>query len=403
MQGELEDTEQAMEDTTDQFSDLTERWSGLMGVLVSGLAIATAGVLAQVPVLQQAMNGLVAVTSAFGLQLDQLIRDLGGGQLVQGIFQFANSVAMAEGAAGDLAGVLTAVVSALTGYIGAVKLGLVSSGALTGALGTLSGWLSTIAGGITTVISGITSFIAGSTAAAAAVGALIGTLGVGILEVTGINDAIENFGQTVGNALPGWLRDAAIALSGPFAAAFATVGGAILGFVRGVLDGGLSEGIDRAISTAEQTLGVFVTAWDNTLTTVETTINSWVNDAISWGENLIDGFVQGINNSVNEVTNAADNIAQAVDDYLPDSPAAKGPLSTLDQTGPALVETFAQGISGSTSQVESASGDLASGAQPGGRVGNALGSPRVFMDGRDLTEENGRYRRNETSRRGRNG
>lgn len=45
MQGELEDTEQAMEDTTDQFGDLTERWSGLMGTLVAGLAIATAGVL----------------------------------------------------------------------------------------------------------------------------------------------------------------------------------------------------------------------------------------------------------------------------------------------------------------------------------------------------------------------
>lgn len=350
------------------------------------------------------MDGLVAVTSAFGLQLDQLIRDLGGGQLVQGIFQFANSVAMAEGAAGDLAGVLTAVVSALTGYIGAVKLGLVSSGALTGALGTLSGWLGTLASGFTTLVSGLASVVSGSISLAIGLGALIGTLGVVALEVTGVLDAVQGFGRWVGNQLPASVRDGIMALSSIFIGGLATVGAVILGFVRGTLEGGLSEGIDRALTLGSRVINMFIGSWERTLDRVTNTVTTWVDGAVEWGENIIENIVQGIRNKADQLARTVEReIAQPIDDRLPSSPAKTGPLSNIDQSGPGLVNTFAQGISGNTSTVANAANDMAGSVGTGGSVSSPLRENRIYMDGRDVTAENGRYRRDETSRRGRNG
>jgi len=62
------------------------------------------------------------------------------------------------------------------------------------------------------------------------------------------------------------------------------------------------------------------------------------------GEKLIEAIAQGMDKSGRLLPGTMAKILAIVNEYLPHSPAKRGPLSTLDQVGPGMIETIVKGL-----------------------------------------------------------
>lgn len=191
-----------------------------------------------------------------------------------------------------MAGVQT---GALT-LIGALK-GLyawVAAGGITGAISTLLGYASTFIGWLAAGSAGALAF-------AAAIGVVVGLIGVWILKITGVLDWIGQLGAMLGEALPGWARDALLAVISIFAGGLAVLGGVILGFMEGGLQGAIERG--------SQVLQIFAGAWGRLWKGVKQTASEFIGDIV--------GMLQGFGEDAAEyVTGAARGIWNAA---IPDT------------------------------------------------------------------------------------
>lgn len=85
------------------------------------------------------------------------------------------------------------------------------------------------------------------------------------------------------------------------------------------------------------------------------------------GRNLIQGFIDGILSMVSKVGDAVGNVVSRAREYLPFSPAKRGPLSgsgSPDRAGAAFGTMLAEGIAGQRRTVAEAVGELAAGMEP---------------------------------------
>ena len=189
-----------------------------------------------------------------------------------------------------------------------------------------------------------------------------------------------------------------------FVGPLAVIGAAIKGFVSGFLEGGLSEGISRAVENAKKALSIFTGAWDRILSGVGDIIGDFIEQAFKLGRKLIEEFVSGIISMRDDVADAAGDIAGEARSHLPGSPADKGPLSDLDETGPAFAETFADGMAGGIGRVRSSAGQVAgaadSGSDDSSNVRVSTSAPPVYLDGREISRSTGRLGRDDTAKRG---
>lgn len=314
MEEGFEETGDEMEDTADGLSDLQGKWQGAMGAIVAGLAVAVGGILSQVPVLGQAMEGLGAIAAAFGFQLNQLLRDLGAGGFIDWLFSSAEAVFAAEGAWGDLVGVLTGVAAVLTTVIA----GIIAYGAaftsVSGALAGAYSALQTVAAVIAAVAGGVSALTVGIALLVAAVAALAVAM---IFNIGGIRDKTIAFFWEMVNAA----RNA---------------GDAMYSGLVGAL-----EGVTRAIALP-----------------------------------VLDG--------INAVISTINGVVRK----LPDSVKSRVGVGTLGTVS---------------------AGDIGLDPEGGIGSGNAAANVKrrqevqVRMDGRNLVSQDGKYRRDQTSRRGTDG
>lgn len=98
----LEDTSDTFEETSDQveeesqnLSDFAGKFKGAMQVAVAGLGVAAAGLLRNVPVIQELMAGLEAVLTSLRLKIDQDLRPVIG-PLSDEFFDLSQDVAEAN-------------------------------------------------------------------------------------------------------------------------------------------------------------------------------------------------------------------------------------------------------------------------------------------------------------------
>lgn len=208
-------------------------------------------------------------------------------QSSQSMDRFGNTAENARGSSSRLRGTLGLLSTALFFLGGSLTTVLGISTSLTGVWATVAGvgstvygWLlaiggylpslSAIWGGLVGTVQGFVSWLAAGSAGALAfagtLGALLGLLGVAVLEWTGVLDVVRNFGQYLGGVLPGVARDAMLALISIFAGPLAVIGGFIAGFVQGTLQGGLVQGIAQGLASAREVMGVFAGAWSRLLT-----------------------------------------------------------------------------------------------------------------------------------------
>ncbi len=126
------------------------------------------------------------------------------------------------------------------------------------------------------------------------------------------------------------------------------------------------------------------------------------NSAVQWGANIVQSIASGIQNSIGSVIQAAQNVASAIANFLPHSPAKEGPLSKLDEFGPALVHGIASGVDNSSHMLKSSMDHLftpatGTGYSVNGTSGQGNGTQTIIiqMDGRDVAKALGPHLTNE--------
>lgn len=376
-------------------SGAIDRWMTQHKSAINKIGMATTAVMGAIlsasPTLRAELDG---IRLGFSLLADTIVRDVlpGSGTLSEAVIDLALAYREWDS---PLRRVISGTVLLLGVLWPLVKVG-----------GAVVGMAKSIAGAWATFTTFITSGTAAATAAAVAIGGLIGLLGVGILEVTGINDKIEAFGSMVGDALPGWVRDGMLAVTSFFLAPIATVGAAILGFVEGFLEGGLSEGIDQMVARTQQMMGIFKRAIVNTVSNIvgligdfgQAMINKgkalgqflatglfnaatgvWekaqdiasgivdripsVGDMIELGKDIINGLADGIKNAAGAVGDAAGDVAQGFRDRLPGSDAKTGPLSDFTDIPDIMINELSR-VGDDTGRLEKGADSAASALRP---------------------------------------
>lgn len=373
----MEDTAESASDSAEDLGEFTDRIQGAMSAAAAGVAIAAGALLTQIPIIGEVAAGLGAVFDALGLQVDQLIRDLGAGGLVDVLFNIASVINNAEGVVGDFVGVLsvlgTIVAGALVGLAGfAVKtLGVV------GALSKLGAVLK--ATGV--AIAGVISSIGAVPAALAAVVAAIAAFAVAYLtNFRGIRDKT--------NAIIGRITDFVV---GGITSFISTGLSKLDTFVGDFV--GFFTGLAGKVSTATSDIASDIADWFTDL----------VSDAKDFGAQFVSGFLsalEGLSDRMASFFEAAFNtviktINTAIE-TLPDVITSKLDIEQIDRLDFAPVDA-SPGGSGTTT------GGNTTGRT--GRVPTGPGRRRAYeasvnLDGRDVSEDTGRYRVDPARRRG---
>lgn len=430
MEEGLAETEGQMEDTTSGLEDLQNRWTGLMGALVAGLAVATGGILSQVPVIGEAASGLGAILETLALKIDQDLRPQVS-NLTDDFFDLSEDIAEADSSAealgetlGGLATIISENVSTATDDLSieqtidfVIEVGQVAidTSGLEERLKTrLRDTLTPE--GLADVIKSV--FPQVSVAQFLIETGTDWASDLASSFVSGAETKLDNATDTVTSKIES-VVDTGIGIGEDFVSNLATgitnkasnlsekaenLSDSVSGKIESVVDSGVSWGSSLVLDFAEGIKNniAIAAAWaGNVADDVDEEIGGLVGDAKDWGEDLIDSLVSGIENNIDKVVDAAEDVAEAIDKHMPGSPAETGPLSDLDQSGPGLVDTFADGINANIGTVQAASQNLASGAKPTGFRAQRNTENRFFVDGRELTSSTGRYRADETSRRGR--
>ena len=134
---QTEETTEALSSQTDEMNGLAQSFTGALSAATVGLAAASAGLLSQVPVLGQVLDGLFAIVESVALALDSVLRPVLG-PLSNKMFDLSESISeLADGPMGTLLGILAAVGAVIAtvllgpvGILGAAIAGLVTGAGL---------------------------------------------------------------------------------------------------------------------------------------------------------------------------------------------------------------------------------------------------------------------------------
>jgi len=323
LQDSMEEPGGEMEETGGMMDGFANKFGGALNAAVAGLAVASAGLLSQVPVIGEAMSGLFSVVEAVAFQMDQVLRPVLG-PIADGLFTISQAIFELNGPAGDLVGILGTVGSAAAiAQAALMKLG-----------------------------TGLGAILSGSLTAAAALGALIGTVGVGILEILGITDAIEGFGEFLNGVLPQAVTDGMVAVLSAFIGPLTVIGSAILGFVEGFLEGGIGAGIDQMVVRVKQALSIFKGAWGRTIDRIVSLIGGLIDGIVSLGGDVIGGFINGVRNMIGRIPTIMGNIAHSILSILPG-------FEDMKDIGENIIDGIVDGIEQNIQKVKDAAKQIA--------------------------------------------
>jgi len=238
----------SMEDSAGQMQDFSEKWSGAMGAVVAGLAVASAGLLAQVPVIGGLMESLFSIVEAVAFQMDKVLRPILQ-PVADAFYDLSGAIFDAEGPMGTFIGILGTV---------AAFLGL--------ALGALAAIF-----GPTAVLSALWSgLVAVASVVAGAVAALAAALGLPVIAIVALIAAAAALGVI--------FRDE------------------IMGALNTVIGG--TNSLIMAIYDLRNELAV--------------AFGEMVRSALGWGADLMANFAKGIRQQSQDVLNAVNETFDAV-------------------------------------------------------------------------------------------
>ena len=226
----MDETANSAGNSAEELEGFSQRFQGAMSAAVAALAVASGGLLSQVPVIGELMSGLFSIIEAVAFQMDSVLRPVLS-PITDQMFDWANAIFEADGALGTLIGVVGSLIS-----IGTVVITTVA------AIGSTIGvWASTTAGVVSIL------------------GTLVGAVGTVVGAIASLPVALV----------------AAVAAIVAFAAAYA------------LNLGGVRDKTDELLGQIWQfflDLGSDLVDWAGDL----------ASDAFEWGRNLIDSFINGI-------------------------------------------------------------------------------------------------------------
>ena len=409
------------EDSTAKMERFSARWAGAMKTFTAGLAVATAGLASKIPIIGELLDGMGAVLDALAFKLDGALRPALN-DVRNALFETANSITDAEGALGGLREAFTGLMEALSQLQQAFFETFTGRDLDENPL--LEFWFK------------LASLNVGGLAADA-VNALQTILdegfsgfGENMAEEFGFKEHIENLDDVGADILDSiksgftgavggvteWGKDIVSNVADGITSKMNSAAEAA-GSIAEWIETKIGDAVDAALEWGKSIPSDIATGIRNKIQDVQKWAGNVADDiaenipsldeAIEWGKDLIQGIIEGLQKKSTELGNAVEEHAsQVVRDRLPGSDAETGPLSDLSTTGPALVETFAGGMEQSASRAGDAASTVAEAADPragGGFAARRRTQPTIVMDGRTLTEQDGRYRRDQTARRGRDG
>lgn len=111
----------SVQESTGILESFSKRFKGAAGVIIAGLGTLAAGLLTQVPVIGDAVQGVLAIVDALALKIDQVLRPILG-PLTQDMFRLADAIARLNGPAAELVGIFSTLA-----IIGGVVLGILAA------------------------------------------------------------------------------------------------------------------------------------------------------------------------------------------------------------------------------------------------------------------------------------
>ena len=118
MNEDLEESTEQMEEQSNTLSDLSKEFDGAMGSVVAGFAVATSGLLSQVPVIGETMGALGAVLDGIAFQMDSVLRPAIT-RVNNLLFGLSETIFEAEGAFGNFVGIVATLGAGVIGAVAA--------------------------------------------------------------------------------------------------------------------------------------------------------------------------------------------------------------------------------------------------------------------------------------------
>ncbi|UXF50527.1 hypothetical protein 7778G3F11_39 [Haloquadratum phage sp.] len=336
----FEEVSGSMEESTGLLSSLANKFGGALSAIVAGVAVATAGILSQVPILGEVVSGLTSVINAVAFQLDKRLRPVLG-PVRDGLFELAQAIF--EGNFGKAESIIKDFVDA----VASIDFGAVFASITDAVDGILKKIRSAFSGG---TAKGLVDRI---------LGLFAGFTNFAVNRLAGfIQDVIKQLsGTQTDNVLAEFLVDSLDALSDFTSSAT----NAIMSFLRGLNYGSIINTITAG------------------LTGESTEITSGFIDLISsvnWNK-ITQKLKQEFKSSTKEgLINALQNID------IGDAAEFANPFAGIGVD-------IAEGIIDST---------VSATAQ--GRVTESSTGGNTFIDGRNVSRQTGRYRFNPIANRG---
>jgi hypothetical protein len=167
---------------------------------------------------------------------------------------------------------------------------------------------STLLGWGTKFVSWLAAGSSGALAFGAAIGFIIGMLGVWILEITGVLDWIRTLGKALGTDLPGWARDGLIAVVALFTGWLAVLGGLVVGFIEG--------GFSGAWKRASEVVSIFAGSFERTFGRVMDWAQGVVSSAsdwwTQWKRDSLDAVDSFIDSALSMLSSFSSNMGQYI-------------------------------------------------------------------------------------------
>jgi hypothetical protein len=332
----------------------TENIRGAVGAAVAGFAIATASLASQVPIVGESFAGVAAILSAFGLQVDQLARQLGAGGLNDRLFDAANFINDLDGAAGDIAGTFAVLATAVAGVVG--PLGLLKARAL-GASGSIQALKAGFKTGVKQAGRFAAALLSVPGAFAAVAAAVFGFFAAYALGIGDIRQQTDSFASNAEASFESFLRNIRQSLLG----------------IKQSIKNGFKTGVNIITSA-------FNSAYDE--------VNTFASDS----EDRFETFLLNVRGKLLEVKEDIVGFFADIGDTIRDSiPKLRGDGGILDFD-------LGLGLGNDNSDTNTGGGNTTTGSSPAtGQSGTSTGPS---IDGRVLIESTGRQRRDLVARNG---
>jgi hypothetical protein len=152
--------------------------------------------------------------------------------------------------------------------------------------------------------------------------------------------------------------------------------------------------INEIISWFQQLPGRAMAAVNEMISHALGALGTMATSAMNAGAAIVNGIASGITGAIGAVTGAIGTVVSVIADHLPHSPAKRGPLSLLNEFGPALVNTFARDIRSNSPAARAAAEHIAA------EVADALKNVQAEIKVARAHHEKGLLKELEAERRG---